>query len=185
MIGDLNIGDICCDEEDLLQITRIADLDIKLRKLGLKRTNKFGGIGKEISGKVYLHKNYEHTLPYDELQAAKNKLSQDYDYQVIKYNLKTGEFSFIQSKDFDTNPEPSVNGGVAVKPDGTTSAYGGHGWIYHHKFLFVADDYEGFDVEESKLRSLQWASLPFIDKARVGQRKFWDTNVVPLLKDSI
>ena len=29
-------------------------------------------------------------------------------------------------------------------------------YIYHHKWLFVADDYDGFDVEESKARSGAW-----------------------------
>jgi hypothetical protein len=49
--------------------------------------------------------------------------------------------------------------------------------------MWVADDYTGFDVKESKLRSLEWTSLPNIDRTRIGQKKYWDANIVPLLKD--
>ena len=45
--------------------------------------------------------------------------------------------------------------------------------IYHHKWLFVTDDYPGFDVEESKNRSRKWVSLPNIDYSRIGYKKFW------------
>jgi hypothetical protein len=157
------------------------ELDTQLRKLGLKRTNKFNHIGKEIGGEVYCHKQYEDQFPGDVLAAAKVKLPEDFDYQVVKYNPKNNAFSFIKSNDFDSDPEPSVNGGMVVKADGTTKRFGDCGWIYHHKWMWVADDYTGFDVQESKLRSLEWASLPGVDRTRIGQRKFWNTNVIPLL----
>ena len=155
------------------------ETDIALKKLGLKRTNKFGGIGKEIGGEVYLHKDYEHTFPQDLLNKAKSFLPEDYVYNVVKYAPKTGVFSFIISNDFDTNEEPSVDGVVTVKPDGTIKKQGNAGWIYHHRWEWVADDYKGFDVEKSKQRSLKWAGLDGVDKSRIGQRKHWDDNVVP------
>lgn len=166
-------------------INEDADLDMKLKKLGLKRGGMGFKTGKVIGGEVYLHKQYEDQLPDVPLQNAKNTLPKDFEYQVIKFNPKIGTFSFIQSKDFDTNPEPSVNGGITVKSDGTTKPFKDAGWIYHHKHQMVDDDYEGFDVEENKRRSLKWASLDGVDKTRIGQRKHWDDNVVPRLQESL
>ena len=154
-----------------------SDIDAQLKKHGIKRTNKFAGIGKEIGGEVYLHRDYEYTLPPELLKVAKQSIPEDYDYQVVKFNPKTGTFSFIKSNDFDTEHEPSVNGGITVKADGSSKPFPDAGWIYHHKWLWVADDYQGFDVEESKRRSLNWVSLPNIDKSRIGQRTFWNKNV--------
>jgi hypothetical protein len=164
-------------------INESSDLDTKLKRLGLKRTNKFGGIGKEIGGNIYLHKQYEDTLPQDILNKAKKSLPHDFKYHVVKYNIKGGTFSFIVSNDFDTNPEPSVNSYINVKSDGSIIKGKDTGWIWHHKWEWVADDYKGFDVEKSKERSLKWSSLDGIDKSRIGQRKHWDDNVIPKIGD--
>jgi len=159
-----------------------ADVGIKLKKLGLKRGGMGVNIGKVIGGAVYVHKNYEDQFPSVPLQNAKNKLPKNYEYQVVKYIPKTKTFSFIISKDFDTNPEPSVNGGITIKEDGSAKEFKDAGWIYHHKFLFVLDDYKGFDVEKEKQRSLKWSSLEGIEKSKIGQRKYWDDNVIPNIK---
>lgn len=163
-------------------IKESPELDAQLRKLGLKRTNKFDHVGKEIGGSVYCHKQYENQFPDDEIAAAKVKLPEGFEYNIVKYNTLTHVISFIQSNDFDTNPEPSVNGGITVFPDGKVKPMGDAGWIYHHKWMWVADDYTGFDVEESKRRSIEWTSLDGIDKSRIGQRKFWDANVIPRIQ---
>jgi hypothetical protein len=98
-------------------ITEDADLDVKLKKIGLKRTNKFGGI--------------------------------------------------------------------TVKADGSAKPFKEAGWIYHHKWQWVSDDYKGFDVEKNKQRSLQWSSLDGVDKSRIGQRKHWDDNVMPRITEAV
>ena len=160
-----------------------SNLDVQLKKLGLYRSRRYG-VGKEIGGNIYVHKQYEYVFPEEELDKAKSFLPKNFKYQVVKYNPTTKVFSFIVSKDFDTNPEPIINGGITVNPDGSSQSFPEAGWIYHHKWMWVADDYTGFNVEQSKLRSLEWASLPNIDRSRIGQKKFWDANVVPLLKDN-
>jgi hypothetical protein len=165
-------------------INESPDLDLKLKKLGLKRGGMGFKIGKVIGGEVYVHRNYENQFPQDLLNTAKSYIPKGYDYQVVKYNPKLGTFSFIKSSDFDTNPEPSVNGGITVKPDGTAKEFKDAGWIYHHKWEWVDDDYKGFDVEKEKQRSLKWSSLDGVDKTRIGQRKHWDTNVIPRLSEN-
>lgn len=144
----------------------------------LKRTNKFP-VGKEIGGEVYAHKQYEFQFPG--IAKAKAKLPKGFVYHIVKYNMREKYFSFIVSNDFNTNPEPSVNGGIRVSKDGL-KPFPDAGWIYHHKWMFVSDDYKGFDIEESKRRSEKWTSLTGVDKSRIGQRKFWDTNVLPRIK---
>jgi hypothetical protein len=54
-------------------------------------------------------------------------------------------------------------------------------YIYHHKWLFVDDDYRGFDTEQSKARSQQWITLGDVDRARIGRQSYWQEQVVPRL----
>ena len=53
--------------------------------------------------------------------------------------------------------------------------------IYHHKWLFVKDDYKGFDVEESKKRSIKWLSVSDkINMSKIGYKNYWENEVLPL-----
>lgn len=157
------------------------DIDDKLLAYGLRRTTKFGGIGKSIGGNIYIHRRYQQTLPKMELTAHTMYLSPDSPYCVVKYNTREGTFSFIESDDFDTAPEPQV-GYVSLVRIGyhtVVKIIKPRSQIYHHKWQFVADDYNGFDVMESKLRSLSWVGLKGVDRSRIGQKAYWETNVVP------
>ena len=148
-----------------------------------RRSRKYD-VGKEIGGAVYVHRKYESVFgpPVDD---ARKRLPQDSEYTVVKLNLANSTFSFIQVSDFDTAPEPTVGAVIIVKQDGTTRSIRPptDPFIYHHKWLFVADDYDGFDVEESKRRSLAWMSLPDVDKARIGRKSYWETDVVPRIRE--
>jgi hypothetical protein len=57
-------------------------------------------------------------------------------------------------------------------------------YIYHHKWLFVSDDYEEFDVEASKSRSERWMALTDVDRSRIGRKSYWDEQVVPRIGQS-
>ena len=142
------------------------------------------GVGKMIGGSLYVHQNYEQVIPQEILGAAKQQLD-DFPYNIVKYAPSTGNVTFIWSPDFDRADEPVVGPALLIKPDGTKKSIkpSSDPWIYHHKWLFVKDDYPGFDVQASKQRSLQWMSLPNIDYSRIGKKSFWDRNVLPLLKD--
>ena len=145
------------------------------------RSRRFG-VGKEIGGAVYVHRDYRSRLPEVVSQAMK-QLPGDLDFCVIKLTLKTNSVSFIQSPDFDSADEPTVGDSVSVAADGSVSQRRGLSdpWVYHHKWLFVEDDYAGFDVEESKARSRRWLALPDIDFRRIGRRSFWESSVVARL----
>jgi len=149
-----------------------------------RRSTRFG-VGKEIGGAVYLHRDYAHLLG-EPVQRALASLPAGFDYAVVKYSLKSGVVSFVRSPDFDPAPEPAVGDVWTVSPEGRARLWqqGADPWIYHHKWLFVAEGYSGFNVERSRERSRRWLALAGVDRPRIGRRSYWDAWVVPRLFDS-
>lgn len=139
------------------------------------------GVGKDIGGAVYLHRQYASALPdQNRLHEAEQHLPDGFDWNVVKAT-KDGTFTFFNSPDFDTAPEPTGGDYILVGRGGWLKE--GHtNSIWHHKWLWVRDDYTGFDVEKSKQRSRQWTALPDIDYNRIGNKQFWEQNVVPRLQ---
>ncbi len=121
-----------------------------------------------------MHRDYEGVLG-EPVAQAKCHLPPNVAYTVVKYHEKTHVVSFVLSPDFDTNPEPVVGDTWSVAQDGSTRfhAQARDPWIYHHKWLMVADDYQGFDVDASKARSAWWLTLPEIDRSRIGTSSYW------------
>lgn len=144
------------------------------------------GVGKRMGHALYIHKEYEELLG-QELLNAKSNLPPGFVYTVVKCNESNGNLSFVQCPDFDVADEPAIGEYVVVKGDGTVSFRGAllDPYIYHHKWLFVAEDYRGFDVAKSRARSLAWLSLANIDKARIGRRGYWREHVLPRLKSRL
>lgn len=117
------------------------------------------GVGKEIGGDIYLHRDYaDIVVPDDIMQFAEQCLS-EYDprfqYNCIRYSPKTGAVSFQEAPDFDTAREPVVGDYITVLPDGTVKT-GHSNYIWHHKWLWVMNDYTGFDVVDSWEWSRTW-----------------------------
>jgi len=142
-------------------------------------------IGKSTADALYVHKAYEHVFPADALARAKARLPKGFDYVIVKRNKKTGEFSFIESLDWDTAHEPSVGTAIKVSIDGSIKITKAKEdpQIYHHKWEFVGPDYPGFDYEASKRRSATWKALPGArDKkhlTRIGTRSYWERHFAP------
>ena len=113
------------------------------------------------------------------LRTACSYLSTDdvFSYNALKYNKKTGNITFQWSPDFNTADEPEVKLCILVKPDGTmVTTTPKKIQIWHHKWMWVGDDYAGFDVEESKARSKLWE--PHVskeEKSKIGFKDFWDS----------
>lgn len=147
-----------------------------------KRSAKFG-VGKDIGGAVYLHFGYEQRLG-TVLAAAKVQLPDGFTYHVVKYNYKTNAVSFIQCPDFDTAPEPTVGDIFTVDAEGRVRRrrQPRDPEVYHHKWLFVTEDYPGFDVEASRQRSIAWMRLDGVDRQRIGRKSYWEQQVVPRLE---
>ena len=124
----------------------------------IKRSTKYG-VGKEIGGDIYVHKMYAGTIvPADILDNAESVLQQsypDFQFNCIRYSPKTEAVSFQEVPDFDTAREPKVGHYITIFPDGSVKT-GYSPYIFHHKWLFVKNDYPGFDVAESWNWSRQW-----------------------------
>ena len=149
----------------------------------LKREKKYG-VGKTIGGFTYVHSNYEDVLP-ERVKEAKEKIPSDFPYNIIKYNNKTSDVYFIHSPDFDIANEPIVGDSWFVSNDNKivkhNKAYSNK--LYHHKWLFVKEDYPFFNVELAKSRSETWLSIPGIDKNKIGHKKYWEDIVIPKIQD--
>lgn len=136
-------------------------------------------IGKKIGGCLYVHKSVMHTLTEDELRLVQGKevyIPKGFNYEIIKINFKEEKVSFIDSPDWDTASEPLAGDGYYIDKDNNIKFIKSKGQIYHHKWLFVADDYLGFDIEESKKRSEYWKSVIPQTKevlSRIGYKKYW------------
>lgn len=158
-------------------------------------------IGKEIGGSVYLHRNYVENhprIPRNAYLTALSTLQTKHPahlFNIVRYGYSgpdKGSFSFIYSPDFDTSPEPISGNSIRVNPDGSTkfTQQKNDPQIYHHKHLWVNDDYTGFDVQKSKDRSAHYN--PIIDKlketnpkirSRMGTLSVWQKEVLPHLED--
>ena len=127
----------------------------------IKRSTKYG-VGKEIGGEIYFHKNYaEDILPDEVLSQAMQLLEENqpgFEYNCLKYNPKTGVVAFQEAPDFDSAREPVVGDYVSVNTDTGVVKTGHSNYIWHHKWNWVKNDYPGFDVEESWNWSKQWLS---------------------------
>lgn len=142
------------------------------------------GVGKKIGNDLYVHKSAEDVIPVDILNNAR-RLIGDFPYDVVKYNKKDNSISFIESPNFDTSSEPIIGNSIKVNADGSVSKpRKGGNVIYHHKWNMVRPDYDGFDYNESMLRSAQWTSAlegTGINRNKIGNKNYWDSNVLPLL----
>lgn len=149
--------------------------------------------GKFIGGEHYVHRDYENAITDQEgLKKAKEKLDPKHKeiYNVVKHNSKKRTFSFIHSPDFDTSDEPISGDSHKIAPDGsvTITKQKKDPQIYHHKWQWVGDDYQGFDVEKSKQRSKDWQKVTDRIKqekpeekvlSKIGTKSYWEKNVVP------
>lgn len=143
-----------------------------------------GDVGKRMGGYLYLHKQYVDYIDIDLYNEFKDKLPEDFNYNILKYNKKENYISFILSPDFNTVDEPTVGDAYKVtKNKVTLTKQKNPPQIYHHKWLFVDDNYKGFNVERAKLRSKKWLEVSDqINMSKIGNKKYWDEEVTPLFE---
>lgn len=133
---------------------------LKTLKGSVIKRSKYG-VGKLIGGCLYLHKDYSQIIPQDILKNAESALKEAYPnfkYQCLKYDTKKQSVSFQEAPDFDSAREPIVGHYVTVTIDGKVKT-GHSNYIWHHKWLWVKDDYIGFDIEESYRWSEKWLAV--------------------------
>lgn len=124
---------------------------------------------------IYLHKNYaKEVIPNEIYENALKVLEEEYptfNYNCVMYDTSNNMVRFDEAPDFDTAREPKVGNFIKVMPNGEATK-GSSSNIWHHKWLWVKDDYSGFNVEESKLWSAKW--LGILTETAKGTQKTWD-----------
>ncbi|MFW5887890.1 MAG: hypothetical protein ACOCUH_03725, partial [Bacteriovoracia bacterium] len=97
-------------------------------------------------------------------------------YTCVKYNKKEKSITFQWSSDFNTANEPVVEKCILVKQNKIKRIKQPQDpYVWHHKWQWVADNYDEFDVEKSKTRSKQWK--PYVnkeEKCKIGKLSFWN-----------
>lgn len=120
-------------------------------------------VGKQVGKQLYVHKEYAtEVVPPDMLKRALEVLAKnapEFQYNCIMWDSGRPIVRFDQAPDFDTAREPHVGDFIVVDPRNPTFISRGHSdSIWHHKWLWVKDNYSGFDVKQSKKWSKMWLS---------------------------
>ncbi|HRT84924.1 MAG TPA: hypothetical protein P5523_09825, partial [Bacteroidales bacterium] len=141
------------------QKLRIREVIKSLKGTPLKRyKNK---VGKLVGPQLYVHRQYAaEVIPHSQLKYAAEMLKQikpTFRFNSVMWNRDTNEIRFDEAPDFDTAREPHVGKFIAISPDGSIRE-GQSNNIWHHKWLWVKDDYQGFDVDKAKEWSKLWIS---------------------------
>lgn len=158
-------------------------MEQELKDLKLKKYSKYG-IGKNMGSQVWVHKNYVTKIMTEkEFKEFSSYFPNDFDYEIIRWEEKKNEIAFIECKDFNESNEPIVGRVQRIQKIDTdyiihkeTKPHKDPA-IYHHKWMFVEDDYKGFNTLESKKRSVQWKSILGVNKevsSKIGKKSYWD-----------
>lgn len=142
----------------------------------LKRHNN--NVGKRIGGYVYFHRQYAKDFNVVGVIAdiAKRNVFITDEYNLVKLALNGVSITLLRVPDWDKVDEPKLTASFRynfIDKEGDFKVYGSNPPVYHHKWLFVKDNYEGFDVEASKRRSAWIESLP-VRKNNIGYQWQWD-----------
>jgi hypothetical protein len=164
------------------------------------------GVGKVLGRNKWVHASALPALSAPErglvgkaLQAIQREKGIEIDFRkdvVIKINPveKGGAVTFCYSPDWKTATEPEcgpmigVTGLAAGPLKFRVSNPPAVPYIYHHKVMFVDDDYRGFNVEQAKRWSETWENSPVVralcaDKnehfrLRIGKKDYWQEKVL-------
>lgn len=179
---------IIADNKVFEDKARLTGKALEAKEYGVPQRYK-GDVGKFIGGDLYVHKSAMDILPIKELELAESKLPEDFEYEIVKYNASQGSFSFIGSPDWNTANEPIVGDSYKVSRSGdvTITRQKADPQIYHHKWNFVRDNYDGFDVRQSIQRSIDWYrdAKEEVNMFKIGTKSYWNANAEPLINNTI
>jgi len=176
-------GFICKPKEykEAIQIPAKAKEKIIYRngKISTKRGGKLAGhnyqIGKIMAGKIFIHVNYQDTLPKTALDLKKEMdqmIPKDFEYRTLSWDPTAKIMALIETPDFDSAHEP-IKGRTFTLKDGELKETAYDYRVFHHKWQWVADSWSGFDVEEAFARS-QIIAEKLDETPRGNSRKDWE-----------
>lgn len=137
-------------------------------------------VGKLVGSSLYVHKDYaDQVIPKQILKIALDIMTRarpEFRYNTLMWDVKRKIIRFDEAPDFDKSSEPHVGDYVVVSLDGSSPPREGHSdSIWHHKWLWVKDDYRGFDVDKSKEWSKLW--LAKLEEPAKGTDLSWQSQL--------
>lgn len=159
--------------------SEIEQLKGALAKFGLKRENP---AGRMLGTRWQAHRAHvREIVPLSILTGAERAAAEFCPailriHNAFHFNMADQSFSFDYSPDFDHSDEPILASSFTVYADGTSQfvPINIDPIIWPHKWLWVTDDYAGFDVKLSMQRSLWLCSLaPMNEQKRHHRRAAW------------
>lgn len=142
---------------------------------------------KKVVNAYYAHRSNINELlqhiPEDDRESLIALLTREAerDFAIVKYDK--GNVTLISSPDWDEANEPLVGRCYRWKVghwDEAPVVRDNFKQIYHCKYMFVAVDYDGFDINQAKERAKQWNAIPNLNKGKIGYKSYW----VELLKEN-
>ena len=148
--------------------------------------SKFG-VGKQVGSKIYFHKSVrDKIVPQDIWDKAQQIMDTpevheklwergcfEWEHETICYDLKNPTvLRFDSCMGFDIQEEPTVGWMMFVDTEIGSVRFKYNQQIYHHKWLWVSEDYNGFNV----LRSYEWSKrwLSKFTEVASGYRHKWE-----------
>lgn len=153
--------------------------------------NKKYGVGKSVGNDIYFHKHYLECFDFaNEITDKLSLIPSNFFFNIIRYNLKIRDISFIFSPNFLDSYFPIVSNSIKVKADNLIPeikikirTFKNNPPIYHHRWLFVKDDFGGFNVETDFKWSKLWVKTPNLIPNRYGFLRHWvDISLPKILK---
>lgn len=120
------------------------------------------GVGKEIGGQIYFHKDYITDIPpaekiYEKAVKILQEKYPKFKWRCLMYDKKKpNTLRFDEAPDFDTAREPIPGVMYTVNVDTGEVKERASVQIWHHKWMWVKDDYTGFNVDKSYEWSMTW-----------------------------
>lgn len=139
-----------------------------------------GKVGKAVGHRIYIHKLYADEIVPKAIWTKANemltKAYPDFAFNTVMFDPVAKTVRFDEAPDFDTATEPHVGDFVEINLSGQPPIRTGHSdSIWHHKWMWVKDDYTGFDVDKSKEWSKLWLSK--LDEPAKGQEIHWKSQL--------
>ena len=138
-------------------------------------------VGKAIGSKLYVHKDYaDMAIPkhiYEKAKELLYKYEPGLSFNCLCYDTKTPNIiRFDEAPNFDSAREPRP--GIMWTVDVSRIHEGERCYrvsysdaIWHHKWMWVKEDYKGFDVQENYEWSKLWLSK--LDEVASGSQNKW------------
>lgn len=138
---------------------------------------------KKIGNAVYMHRLSIEKLgvPMYMVHAFVKKMTEIgfFDWNIIKWDKKNKKVTGINAINWDKDHEPEIVKTVIYDHRmRSVKQLKGRGQIYHHKWMFVDEDYPFFDVDESRART-EWINTvvkkhPNYDSHKIGYKAYWE-----------